>query len=112
MKHITYAEKSLLVGDEVADLVLRYGAVLASNGQADTVTLHAVGADGDEVDATLLLDAGSNLMAETSNTSLAEPDNADAVMYIRQKIMYLTSPRTALPTDETMPATYDELGLE
>jgi hypothetical protein len=96
MKHLTYAEKSLLVGDVVADLVMEFGALLASIGKADTINLHAFGADGDEVVATLLLDAGSNLMVESTHTSIEEPDNAETEMYMREQMMFLSSPRTAL----------------
>jgi hypothetical protein len=100
MKHITYAEKSLLVGDTVADLTLEYGAILANQGKADTIRLHSIGADGDEVVATLLLDVGSNLMAETTNSPLPEPDNAETEGYIRDRMRFLSAPRTALPADD------------
>jgi hypothetical protein len=108
MKHITYAEKSLLVGDRAADLALEYGAALATNGKADTINLHAFGADGDEVVATLLLDAGSNLMAETTHTSMEEPDNSEAEAYMQEHIALLSSPRTALPVDHAAMSQYDD----
>jgi hypothetical protein len=65
MKHIMYAEKTLLIGDEVADLAVEYAAMLANHGKADTVTLHAFDADGDAIDATMLLNSGSNIVAAT-----------------------------------------------
>lgn len=34
MKHLTYAEKSLLVGDEMADVLLEYAARLAYDEDA------------------------------------------------------------------------------
>lgn len=108
MKHVVYAEKTLLVGDRAADLALEYGAALASNGKADTISLHAIGSDGDAVLATLLLDAGSNLIAETTNSTLDEPDNAEAEAYMQDRITRLTSPRTAHPDDETAAATFDD----
>jgi hypothetical protein len=108
MKHLTYAEKSLLVGDTAADLTLQYGAILANQGRADTVTLLAIGADGDIVVATLLLDAGSNLMAESTNSPLDEPDNTETENYIRERMRFLSSPHTALPADEP-PFDMDEL---
>jgi hypothetical protein len=100
MMHITYAEKNLLVGDTVADLTLEYGAALASRGKADTITLRAIGADGDEVVAKLLLDAGSNMIAETTRSSLDEPDNSETENYIRERIRFLSAPHTALPSDD------------
>jgi hypothetical protein len=112
MKHLTYSDKSLLVGDEAADVLLEYSAVLGKHGTADTVTLHGFGADADEVDATFVLNQGTVLMAETSHTSMEEPDNAEAVMEMREKILRLTSPSPVTPNDETMPSHYDDLGLE
>jgi alpha-beta hydrolase superfamily lysophospholipase len=97
MKHIMYAEKTLLIGDETADLAIEYAAVLANHGKADTVTLNAFDADGDTVKATLLLNSGTNIVAATSHNSLEEPDNAEAVAYIREKMLALSSPRFAKP---------------
>jgi hypothetical protein len=111
MKHITYADKSLLVGDEAADTITEYAAVLAKHGSADTVTLAAYGADGSDVEGTFVLDQGTVLMAETTHSSIPEPDNADAVMQMREKIMRLNSPHPVQPDDETMPGNYDDLDL-
>lgn len=86
-------------------------ALLASIGNADMINLHAFGADGDEVVATLLLDRGSNLMVETTHTSIEEPDNAETEMYIREQMMFLSSPRIALPVDHTMPDNYEDLDM-
>jgi hypothetical protein len=112
VKHITYSDKSLLVGDEAADLLVEYSVLLGQHGTADTVTLHGFGADADEVDASFVLNQGTVLMAETTHTSMNEPDNDEAVMQMREKIMRLTSPAPVTPSDETMPAHYDDLGLE
>jgi hypothetical protein len=111
MKHITYADKSLLVGDEAADTITEYAAALARHGSADTVTLAAYGADGDDVEGTFVLDQGTVLMAETTHSSIPEPDNADAIMQMREKILRLTSPTPVRPDDETMPTHYDDLDL-
>lgn len=112
MKHITYAEKSLLVGDELADLILQYGAHLASNGVADTVTVHAYGADGDEVIATLLLDSGSNIMAESTNSRMVEPDNAAVVAFLQERIRLFSSPPASLPSDDFDNLDFSELNEE
>jgi hypothetical protein len=108
MKHVTYAEKSLLIGDEAADLVLEYASELANAGASDTVTLNALGADGDEVVATLLLGAGAPLMAETSNTRLTPLDNTDAVGYMREKLNQLASPPEAQPAQVPQLGNNDE----
>lgn len=111
MKHLTFAGKSLLIGDDVADLLLEYTALLAKKGDADTVDISAYGADGDAVQATLMLAEGAPLMAETTHTDLPEPDNDDTVMYLREQIMRRSSPPTVQPADATMPANYEELDL-
>ncbi|MCP2031321.1 hypothetical protein L1277_001412 [Okibacterium sp. HSC-33S16] len=111
MKHITFADKTLLSGDQVADLLLEYASLLAGKGDADTVTIHAIGPDGNEVDATILLDAGAPLMAETTNSTMPEPDNAEAVSYMQEKMMLLSSPPPVRPHDETMPESYEDLNL-
>ena len=86
MKHLTYADKSLLIGDDTADLLLEYAAALATGHAGDTVTLNAISSDGDEVEATLLLGQGAPVMAETSTTKAPEPDNTDANRYLRGEI--------------------------
>jgi hypothetical protein len=111
MKHITYADKSLLVGDEAADTLTEYSAALARAGSADTVTLAAYGADGADTEGTFVLNQGTVLMSETTQSSIAEPDNTVAVTQMREKIQRLTSPDPVQPDDETMPTDYDEIGL-
>ena len=111
MKHITFGDKSLLVGDQATDLLLQYASLLASESNADTVTLRAIGPDGNETEATFLLDTGVPLMAETTISSLPELDNAEAVAYMQERIMLLSSPPPVRPHDETMPENYEDLNL-
>ena len=111
MKHITFADKSLLVGDQAADLLLEYAALLAGAGSADTVKLRAIGPDGSETEATFLLDAGAPLMAETTTSNLPEVDNSEAIAYLQEKMMLLSSPPPVRPQDETMPDNYEDLNL-
>jgi hypothetical protein len=110
MKHVTFADKSLLVDDETADLLLEYAAALARSGDADAVDIHAFSSDGDEVTATLLLDAGAPLMSETTNSSLTEPDNEPAQTYMRQQLARL-SPVAINPDDGKVLVNYDDLDL-
>ena len=91
MKHVTYSDKSLLVGDIAADLLMRYAAALANTNGADTVDIRAIGSDGADVVATFLLDAGAPMMAETSTASVKEPDNAEAEVYMRERMQQLSS---------------------
>ncbi|HEY8591094.1 MAG TPA: hypothetical protein VIL55_16225 [Naasia sp.] len=102
---MTYAEKSLLLGDEAADTLTSYAAVLGNFGGADDVTVAALGVDGEEVSATFILNSGTVLMAESTKSRLPEPDNADVVAYMRARIGELDSRRAVVPDDpaELMP---------
>ena len=86
MKHLTYADKSLLIGDDTADLLREYAAALASAHAGDTVTVNAISSDGDDVQATFLLGQGAPIMAETSTTKVPEPDNTEANQYLRGEL--------------------------
>lgn len=112
MKHLTYTDKSLLVGDAVADLLTRYTALAADQGHTDTVDVHGFGADGQEVVATYVLTAGTSLMAETVSTSMEEPDNAEAEAYLIKAIELITNPPSAAASEiEAWPEfvdSYDE----
>jgi hypothetical protein len=111
MKHITFADKSLLVDDRTADLLLEYAALLADRRKADTVDVIGIEPNGNEVTATFLLDAGAPLMAESTNATMTPPDNAEATTYMRERIMLLSSPPAVRPDDESIPSNYQDLHL-
>jgi hypothetical protein len=92
MKHLTVESKDMLVGDEVADVLTEYAAVVADQGLGDRVELRAISSDGDDVVATIVLSAGTTFVAETAHSALPEPDNADAVEYMRERIRLATRP--------------------
>lgn len=92
MKHVMYAEKSLLMGDEVADALLEYARLLAESGHADTVTIRAIGVDGNTVDAAFLLNATSEMMVESTNSTVEPPENEEAVAYLNDRIERLSNP--------------------
>jgi hypothetical protein len=99
MKHVTYAEKSLLVGDEIADVMLEYAAQLTSDGDGKALDVRAISSDGDEVVATFLLGGGVPLMAETTTSTLQEPDNAELVQRVRADIARRRRPAEIEPHD-------------
>lgn len=111
MKHITFADNDLLVGNDAADVLLEYAATLAEKDSADVVTLRAISSDGDEVEAALLLDQGAPLMAETSRNALPEPDNGEVVQYMRERIELIRYP-PSIQADVDRPDQYptDEIG--
>jgi len=92
MKHVTFTGKNLLVGDDAAEVLLRYAAALSSAGEADTVQVNSISSDGDAVVATFLLSAGSLVMAETTHSALPEPDNSEIVQYMWDRVDALTAP--------------------
>jgi hypothetical protein len=92
MKHLTVADKAMLIGDEAGDLLIRYSAALGRNNLADDVDVHVYSSDGDEVEASLVLNQGMTIMAESTHTSLPEPDNAEAVAYMRSKLEAMEHP--------------------
>lgn len=86
MKHLLVADKTLLVGDAAAELLLRYAALLAQVRSGDSVTVRATDADGNEVSAGILLNSGTSLVIESATTHLPEPDNAEVERYLRSRI--------------------------
>ncbi|WP_309102783.1 hypothetical protein [Microbacterium sp.] len=107
MKHVTFGEKSLFMGDDAADVLLEYARLLADNGSADTVTLHAIGPDGSTVEASFLLNVSTVLMIESTHSDVQPPDNAEAVDEIRSRIDAILRPAT-MPAEEPWPQTdYD-----
>lgn len=97
MKHITFADKTLFVDDETSDTLVEYAGLLGAHNTADTVRVMAVGGDGNEVDADFVLNASTNLMAESTNSDMQPPRNDDAVAYMRSKIDQLRSNPSAQP---------------
>jgi hypothetical protein len=113
MMHVTFSDQTLLVGDEIAELVIEYAAALTRTGGADTVKLQAYGSDGDKVVATLLLDAGASLMSKTTHSDLPDPDNDEAAAYIRSHMAAVVASSTALPlleSDGTLPHDAEWIG--
>ena len=66
MKRIHYASGSLLTGDAIADVLLRYAAALASNRTAAEVSAPAVAEAGDVTEVMLVLGPASQILAENA----------------------------------------------
>jgi hypothetical protein len=92
MKHVSYADKSLFIGDDAADTLLEYARLVADNQRADTVTLRSISSDGNTVEASFLLDASTILMVETTNSEMEPPDNSEAVKDMKERIDAITRP--------------------
>jgi hypothetical protein len=107
MRHVTFADKSLMIGDEATDTMLEYAAALVNAGKADTVEINAFGSDGQEVVATFLLQTGAPIMAETVHTSMNEPENWEAVAYMREHLAKLQ--REQPPVQQEQSANVEQL---
>ncbi len=83
-------------------IIPEYAAALARSGGSDTITVQALGADGDEVEATMVLNANSQVIAETSHTRAVAPSDPAAVAYLRVHTRLIDTPPPALP--ETGPS--------
>ena len=86
MKHLQFGAKSLFVGDEAADLLIDYGAQVAQLKSGDRVDLRGFSSEGNRITTSFLLNGGTNLVAETTNLIVDEPDNREAVTYMRERI--------------------------
>ncbi len=112
MKHVTFADKHLLLDDTTADLLLEYAAVLANGQAADTVEVTAYGMEGRPVRARLLLAPGSPLMSESSTSELPDPDNLGLIDDLRRRIARRVSPPPVGPEHaDHSPVAYDDLDL-
>jgi len=105
--HITFADKTVFVDDETGDALVEYAGLLGAEHSADTVRIRAVGGDGNEVRAAFVLNAATNLMAETTNSHLEPPKNEEAVAYMRAKIDQLRRRSVARVEDD-----FQQDGLE
>jgi hypothetical protein len=105
MKHVTLAEKSLLMGDDIADCLLEYSRLLGQDSQVDAVTVRAIGPDGNTVDVSILLNSGTTLVIESTNSTVEAPENHEAVRYVQSRIDRIINPPEAHA--ETSSDTFD-----
>lgn len=106
MKHVSYADRALLMGDDAADTLLEYAWLIADSQRADTVTLKSISPDGNTVDASFLLDASTILMVETTTSEMETPDNSEVVQDMRDRIDAITRP-VSVGAQEPPDADYD-----
>ncbi|MBW9119310.1 hypothetical protein JNB63_04320 [Microbacterium trichothecenolyticum] len=95
MKHLSYADKTAFVDDETADVMLEYAGLLAAEHSGDTVSLRAIGQDGNEVEATFVLNMATNIVAESTNSDIEPPANPVVVEYMPEKIAMIRNPPPA-----------------
>lgn len=101
MKHVTYGEKAHFLGNEAADTLVEYASALSNAEVSDTVTLSAVDDHGNSVEATFLLTPSTVMLVETSSSNMAEPENGEAIEYMRTRMERLAYPPEILAEDES-----------
>lgn len=95
MKHVMYADKSVLMGDDAADVLLEYARLLADSGRADSVTLQTITPDGNTVDTSFLLGPSPIMVMETTSYELQAPNNDEMVAELKERIAAMARPVTA-----------------
>jgi hypothetical protein len=100
MKHVTFGDKALLMGDDAADALLEYARLLSDTGAADSVTLRAISPDGNTVEASFLLNANAVMLVESTNSEVEAPDNEGAVIEMRGRIEAIARPSSAQPDED------------
>ncbi len=97
MKQISLARRSLLVGDDLADGLIRYAALLSKLRSADHVRIRFIRADGEEVEAHCLLNPGTALTVQSTRSNLPEPDNARVLAYLHGRLRHYSNPLAPWP---------------
>ncbi|KAA9134747.1 hypothetical protein [Microbacterium caowuchunii] len=103
MKHIVYAEKPHLMGDDAADALMEYARALADAGRSDVVTLRALDERGSVVDVAFLLNPGTLLLTQTTNSEIDGPDNSSVVEELVRLASRLTHPPETQPEEAPEP---------
>ncbi|NQX18337.1 hypothetical protein [Rathayibacter sp. VKM Ac-2857] len=107
MKHILFADKTVLVGDDAADALVEYAVALAANDTADRVDYTGIGADGATIQVSFLLNAGASLVAETTPSDLPEPDDHAEIARIRERVDALTGNHPIQPDGDAITSDFD-----
>ena len=89
MKNLAYGEVHFLVDDEAADAIVEYAVLMAKTGSADSVTLFVLGPDGNHEQTKFAIGPATMISAETTRSELEQPDNSEALAYMREKMAQL-----------------------
>lgn len=107
MKHVTYADKAVLMGDDAADALFEYARLIADIGGAGAVTLRAIRPDGNTVDVSFLLSASTTLLVESTNSEIEAPSNEGVVSQLKARIAAIERPPSAEPGKPWIEPTQD-----
>lgn len=85
MKRISYAGGVIVTGDEIADTIMDYAAMLARAGIADHVRVPAIASDDSVFSVDLLIGPASQLIAEPVDSPHDDLVDRDLVEDLRHK---------------------------
>jgi hypothetical protein len=100
MKRVSYANKTVFVDDATADALVEYAGLVAAEQTGDTITVRALGQDGNEVDASFVLNMSTSLIVESTNSSVEAPSNPVALAYMQKRIQLIRHPPNARLVDD------------
>jgi hypothetical protein len=83
---VWFGQKAVFLADDAADALISYAAHVAQLRTGDSVDMRGINTEGNEVTTTFLLNAGTQLTAETTNITMVDTDNSAAMGYIRDRI--------------------------
>ncbi len=99
MKRIHYASGSLLTGDTIADVLVRYAATLAKNEAAAEVQAPALSVNGTVRPVLLLLGPASQMLAEDEQSEHPDVEDAEFVAECEKQIAAMGPRRAGYVTD-------------
>jgi len=112
MKRIHYASSSLLTGDDIADVLVRFAAALAHKNDAAEVHAPAIVEGGDTGEVLMLLGPASQILAEDEQYGGSELHDEAFVNECEDKIAALAPTRATFVqhgTDDLPDLDYDLL---
>ncbi|TIH40339.1 hypothetical protein [Subtercola vilae] len=93
MRRISYSGGSFLTTDGVADALLHFVAALGSSHRAEAVDIPIVRDDGQTDTVQLVIGPASELVSASENTTMPEPDSAEAEARLHRLTEALVGPK-------------------
>jgi transcriptional regulator GlxA family with amidase domain len=113
MREITYATKTFVTTDAIASALVRLVTSIRRDTQSEAVTVPAYTSDGRRVEATMTLDASSELVAVPSSVDADDSQENDeavqaALQDIDQRIRHMAGVGRAVYPDEPDLSQYND----
>jgi hypothetical protein len=107
MKRISYCGESFLTTDGAADALLMLVVALPQGYNSEMLEVPAVGDDGNTMIVQLVVGPTSELISIPEETRSGEPDTAEVVAYLRDRLDALAAPREYAYSAALASAEYD-----